>query len=78
MSGRKPTAAPGTCECHGKPSAECPRNRSHKVSAKEQHEATVRYYAEFGHVAIILDRSWLMCRCLQGQQPGHPAHRERL
>jgi hypothetical protein len=78
MSGRKPTAAPGLCECHGKPSADCPRNRLHVVTAKEQREATARYYAEHGHGVVQLGPEWLMCRCAFGPQPGHPAHRKGL
>jgi hypothetical protein len=73
MSGRKPTAAPGICECHGKPSAECPRNRLHKVTAKEQHEATLRYFSDTQR-NVTLGLEWLMCRCGQGAQPAHQAH----
>jgi hypothetical protein len=73
MSGRKPTAAPGYCECHGKPSSECPRNGLQKVTAKEQHDATVAYLAT--HLGpVVLGPEWLMCRCSDGPQPAHQAH----
>ena len=73
MSGRKPTAAKGFCECHGKPSAECPRNRLHVVTATERAEATAAYLAE-PRKTVELGPEWLMCRCWDGTPPAHPAH----
>jgi hypothetical protein len=75
VSGRKTTALPGCCECHSVPSAQCPRNRSHFVTAKERHEATAAFLAG-PHPIVQLGPEWLLCRCSQGPQPAHTAHKD--
>jgi hypothetical protein len=77
VSGRKPTAGKGICECHGKPSTECPRNRMHVVTATERTLATAAWLAG-PHEIVELGPEWLMCRCSDGDQPGHPAHRDDM
>jgi hypothetical protein len=77
VSGRKPTAGKGICECHGKPSAECPRNRTHVVTATERALATAAWLAG-PHEVVELGPEWLMCRCSDGDQPGHPAHQDDM
>jgi hypothetical protein len=72
VSGRKPTAAKGICECHGKPSADCPRNKLHVVTAKERADATAAWLAG-PHEVIELGPEWLVCRCDMTDQP-HMAH----